>query len=97
MLPLDELTQPEKIFVVVFRADASLFVFPVRGDALLRDEIHLLRSDLHFERLPFLGDDRRVQRLIEVRFRHRDVVLDPARNGTPHLMNDAEACVAVFD
>ena len=97
VLPLHELTQPKKTLVVRMRADASFLVLPVRGDALLRDEVHLFRADLHFERLSFLRDDRRMQRLIEVRLRHGDVVLDSSRDRSPHLMNDAEACVAVFE
>ena len=73
------------------RADAPFLVLPVRGDALLGDQVHLPRADLHLERLPLLRHHRRVQRLVEVRLRHRDVVLDPAGDRTPDLMDDAEA------
>src|SRR5687767_12365497 len=79
------------------RADAAFPVFPVPLDALLGDDIHLSAPALHVERLSLLGHDRGVQRLVEVRLRHGDVVLDPAGNRTPRLMNDAEGRVAVFD
>ena len=41
-------------------------------------------------------DHRRVQRLIAVRPRHRDEVLEPPRHRRPHLMDDAEHGVAVL-
>ena len=78
-------------------SDSSFLIFPVRGDPLLGNQIHVARPYLHFERLTAFGHDRRVQRLIEVRLRHGDVVLDPSGNGPPHLMNDAETCVAIAE
>ena len=97
VLPLHELPEPEKIRIVRLRADAAFLVFPVRGDSLLGDQVHLARPDLHFERLSFLGHHRRVQRLVEVRLRHGDVVLDPSGDRPPGLVDDAEGRVAVLD
>ena len=97
LLPLHELPQPEEAGVVGRRADAPLLVLPVRGDALLGDEVHLLRADLHLERLPLLRHHGRVQRLVEVRLRHRDVVFDASGDRPPGLVDDAEGRVAVLD
>ena len=47
--------------------------------------------------MPAVADDRRVQRLVAVRARHRDEVLEAARNRRPHLMDDAQHAVAVLD
>ena len=66
----------------------------MRGDALFGDAMHFLRANLHFKRLPGM-DHRRVQRLVQVRPRHGDVILEPAGNGPPHLMDHAQRRVAV--
>ena len=51
--PLDQLAHPHDTLVVGARTMPRLpvFVLPVRGNALLGDTVHLLRSDLHLERL----------------------------------------------
>src|SRR5437879_10182201 len=49
--PFDELTHPGDALVVILRGRLSGFVFPVRGNAFLRDAMHILRADLHFEGL----------------------------------------------
>ena len=41
-------------------------------------------------------DYRSVQGLIHIGPRHRDEVFDPARHGTPGVMNHAESGVTVF-
>ncbi len=46
---------------------------------------------------PALAHDRRVQRLVAVRPRHGDEVLDPSRHRRPGLVDDAERGVAVLD
>ena len=97
LLPLEQLPQPLEVLLVALGAEPAFLVFPVRGDALLGDAMHLLGPNLHLERQPALADDRRVQRLIAVRPRHRDEVLESARHRRPHLMNDAEHRVAVLD
>ena len=47
--------------------------------------------------LPPGPDDRRVQRLVHVELRHRDVVLEPSGDGVPPRVDDAERRVAVLD
>ena len=48
-LPLHHLTQPCKALLVL-RGDRAVFVFPVRGDALLGHLVHFLGTDLDFKR-----------------------------------------------
>ena len=97
VLPFHELSQPQEVLVVRLCRAAPFLVLPVCGDALLGDQVHLSGADLHFERLALLRHDRRVQRLVEVRLGHGDVVLDPAGHRPPHLMDDAQSGVTVFD
>ena len=96
VLPLDELAQPEEIAIVAGSGQSPFLVFPVRRNPLLGDQVHLPRPDLDLERLPLIGNDRGVQRLVEVRLRHGDVILDASRNRPPHLMDDAERGVTIF-
>ena len=63
-------------------------------DAFFRDAVHFLRANLNLERLPAV-ENRGVQRLIEVRPRHGDVVFEPARHRTPDVVHHAERGIAV--
>src|SRR5579885_720316 len=85
--PFDELSHPRDTAVVVIRPRLARFVLPVSSDALLRDTVHLLRANLHFERLAAV-ENRGVQRLIQIRARHRYVVLETPRNRMPDVVND---------
>ena len=95
-LHFEQLTQPLEVALVAVIADAPFLVFPVRGDALFRVPVHFLGANLHLERHAALADDRRVQRLVAVRPRHGDEILDAARHRRPRLVNDAERRVAVL-
>ena len=96
LLPLDQLPQPAEVLLVRLGADAAFLVLPVRGDAFLGDPVHVDGPDLDLEGQAAVADDRRVQRLVAVRPRHRDEVLDPSRDRLPGLMDDAERGVAVL-
>ena len=67
----------------------------MRGDAKLRDSVHLVGADLDLDRLAGVGDDRRVQRLVAVRLRHRDVVLEPTGHRLPQRVDHAQNPIAV--
>ena len=54
-----------------------------------------MRADLDLDRLALGPDDRRVQRLVHVELRHRDVVLEPAGHRVPPRVQRAERRVAV--
>ena len=64
------------------------------GDAFFRDAMHLLGANLHFERLATVNDCG-VQRLIEIRPRHGDVILEAAGNGSPNVVDHAERGVTI--
>lgn len=70
-------------------------VFPVRRDTEFGGAVHLEGAYLNFERLPEVGDDRRVQRLVHVRLGGGDVVFNAAGDGLPALVNFAEHLVAL--
>ena len=74
----------------LFRALADvLLVFPVRRDAVFRRLVHFPRADLHLERNALRADDGRVERLVHVGLRSRDIVLEPAGNGVKEVVDVA--------
>ena len=81
LLVLQQLTHPLEVPIVTLIADASFLVFPMRRDALFRPAMHFYRADLHLERHAVLADHRRMERLVAVRPRHRDEILDSTREG----------------
>ena len=94
-MPVHELRQPLEGRIVGARAEPSLLVFPMRRDPALGDQVHLARADLHLERLDRVAHHGRMERLVEVRLRHRDVVLDAAGHRAPELVHEAERGIAV--
>ena len=99
LLPLEDLMQPVHLHIFLlaglFLRSAGLLILPVRRDTELRRAVHLEGTDLDLERYTVGADDRRMQRLVHVRLRHRDVVLETARNRGVHLMDHAERRIAV--
>ena len=65
-------------------------VFPVRGDSLFSDAVHLFGADLHFELMAALADDGGVEGLIAVGARDGDEVLDAAGHRTPKRVDETE-------
>ena len=76
-------------------AAAGLLVAPVRRDAVLGGAVHLVRADLHLERLAVGPDHGGVQRLVHAEPRLRDVVLEPAGHRLPQRVHHAHRGVAV--
>ncbi len=70
-------------------------VLPVRGDAGLRHAVHVLGADLDLDRHAVGAEQRRVQRLVAVDARNRDVVLEAARHRPVQAVHEAEHAVAV--
>src|SRR6266508_192546 len=104
LLELDELAQPSDRLRVLLRERLAtlpvaplLLVRPVRGDAFLGDPVHLQGPDLHLDPLALRADDRRVERLVPVRLRDRDVVLEPPGHRLPQRVDDPERLVALRD
>ncbi len=97
LLPLQELAQPEDVRIALLGVVRALLVVPVGGDPLLGHQVHLPGADLHLEGLPALAHHRRVERLVEVGLGHGDVVLEPARDRAPALVDHAQGGVGVFE
>ncbi len=65
------------------------------GDTVLCRLVHLIGSDLDFERLPRAADQRRVQRLIHIGLGHRYIILETPRNRLIHLMDHTQRRITV--
>ena len=76
-------------------AVATLLIHPVGRDPELRRAVHLARADLNLVELNPRSKDGRVERLIAVRLRRGDVVLDPLLQRRPFVVNDAERVIAI--
>ena len=96
-LPVHELAQPGELGVVLAVGLGAFLVAPVGGDADLADLVHRVGPDLDLERLAVEGDDRGVERLVEVVLGDRDVVVELARDRPPERVDHAERRVAVAD
>ena len=77
-------------------AGRAVLVEPVRRDAELGRLVHPLGAHLDLERLAVRSDDRRVQRLVAVGLRHRDVVLEAPGHRLPERVDHADRAVAVL-
>src|SRR5687767_396289 len=72
-------------------------VLPVRGDAGLRQAVHVLGPDLHLDRRAVRAEQGGVQRLVAVHARDRDVVLETPGHRTVEAVHEAERAVALVD
>src|SRR6188768_534029 len=98
LLDLDELLQPlARPIAVRAIARVARLVLPVRRDARLRNLVHVLGTDLHLDRHAIRTEQCRVQRLVTIRPRDGDVVLEPPRHRLVHAVNAAERAVAGID
>ena len=84
LLQLEQLAEPAQVLVQLVRLAVAL-VEPVGRDTELGRAVHVLGADLDFEELSAGTEDRGVQRLVGVRLRAGDVVLDP-------LLDRASSC-----
>ena len=97
LLPVHQLAQPGEALVHLAVVLAALFVGPVGRHAPLRRPVHLLGANLDLHRLAAVADHGGVQRLVPVRLRHRDVVLETAGNRLPERVDDTQGAVAILD
>ena len=68
----------------------AFLVSPVRGDTQLGMAVHVVRANLHLHRTAVGTDERRVQGLVVIVLRIRDVVVELAGQVGPHIVHDAE-------
>ena len=95
-LPVDQLPDPGEALLVAGGDDGFAgLVFPVGGDSLFGDAMHLVGADLHLELVAALAHDGGVQGLVEVGAGDGDEVLDAAGDRTPQHVNEAEDAVAI--
>ena len=95
LLGLDQAAQPAHVVVFARIGALALLVFPVGGNPLLGDPMHLLGPDLYLEMMPLLTDHRSVERLVAVLPRGRDKVLDPVVERLPVFVHHPQDMVTV--
>ncbi len=66
------------------------------ADAVFSQMMHVVCSDLNFDRLVLLGDYRCVERLVEIGLGHGNKVPEPGRMMRPFLMDGSQSRIAVF-
>ena len=95
LLGFQQTAHPFKLLLVA--SGHALLVFPVGGDAVFGRLVHLPRADLHLEGDALMADDGRVERLIHIRLRRGDIVLEAPRHQIEQVMDVAENVIAVRD
>ena len=58
--------------------------------------MHFISTNLNLKRLTGRTDQSRVQRLVHIRLRHRNVILETSRNRLIHLMDHTKRCITVL-
>ncbi len=98
LLPFEELAQPgESLHVVELKIFDFFLVAPMGRDAFFRHPMHVLCADLDFHALAVRPDHRRVQRLIHIGLRQRDVIFEAPGHGLPLRVDHPERLVALSD
>ena len=67
---------------------------PVRGDAVIRHRFHFFGTNLNLDRHTVHTKQRRVQRLIAVRFWDRNVIFETSRHGFIQAVHGAKHAIA---
>src|SRR5688572_26794991 len=94
-LQLEHLPEPVKRAVELVGVLRVLLESPVSSDAVLRGTVHLASADLNLEELLPGSEDRRVQRLVSIRLRLPDVILDALLERRELLVNHAERVITI--
>jgi hypothetical protein len=94
-LPFHQLPDPSEALLVLGGDGVGGLVLPVRRDAFFGNLVHVFGADLDLELVAALGDERGVQRLVEVGPRHGDEVLESAGHGSPRGVQQAERGIAL--
>src|SRR5215831_177253 len=94
-MPFDKLMEPAKGLAVPFSHSSLFLIFPMRGDTVLRNTMHVFRPDLKFDVFTLRTYHCRMERLVEIRFWNCNIVLKPSRHRAPERMDDSEEGVAI--
>src|SRR3954464_71731 len=92
-LELEHLTKPREVAIELVAAGLLALVPPMRGDAIVRGAMHLARANLDLQPPPARTEHPRVQRLVAVGLRLRDVILDALLQRRERIVDDAERMV----
>ena len=96
VLPIQNLAQPIELVIQRIRNLLAFLVAPVRRNAVFRDAVHLVGSNLHLKGHAIFANDRRMQRLIHVRLRHGDIILEAVGHLLPERVHHAQHGIAVL-
>ena len=102
LMPFQQLPQPGHlgIHALIGRTGhlgaAAFLIPPVGCHPVFRDLMHLEGPDLDFQGLSARSHHRGMEGLVAVGFGHGDVIFEPARDGFPFPMDDAQDPVAVL-
>src|SRR5258708_13694243 len=94
-LQLEHLAEPGEVPIELVATVLDALVAPVSGDSVIRGPMHLAGPDLDFEQLSPWAEYRGMQRLVSVRLRLRDVILDPLLKRREGIMDDARGGIMV--
>jgi hypothetical protein len=95
---MQHLSQPCDLFsqrVISLGVRRRFFVLPMGGDPKLRVFMHIMRTNLNFQRLSGRASYSRVQRLVHIALRISDVVIELLGYVRPKCMHHAERRAAV--
>ncbi len=99
-LPFQNLPEPCQLGFFLFHGFIARFAFlilPVRRNTIFACPVHFPCPDLYFERFAGRPNQRIMQGLVHIRFRHCNIILEPPRHGLIHRMNNTQHAVAVPD
>ena len=94
LLVLQQTANPLVSLLVTFTLTA-LLIFPVGGDTVLGNGVHIVGANLHLKGNTVITDDRGVQTLVHIGLRGGDIVLEASQNGAVQVMDNTEDIIAV--
>ena len=87
---LDNFGDPLQLLVnILFAFCCSGLVFPVSGNTVFRNLMHLLSPDLHLKGNAVPTDDRGMQRPVHIGLGGGNIILEPTGNRLEHIMDNA--------
>ncbi|MNZ90934.1 hypothetical protein D3C78_1099050 [compost metagenome] len=98
VLKLQYFTEPGHfIFKIAARHNGAFLVGPMGSNSIFRCSMHLPGPNLYLSWLSVRANHCRMQRLVHIRLRHRNIVLEPARHRLPQRMNNTQRRIAILN